>query len=324
MIKIATLGNIHDEGLKILRESNYEIVDISDFSIGNLKKCLTEVDAIAIRTAKLTGDILETCNSLKVVSRHGVGFDNVDLDYLNQNKIALAITGSSNAMTVSEHVITMFLNLCKQSKLADQLVREGNFRERNFMKETLEIYKKNILILGFGRIGKELAKRCKGFESQIYVCDPYIKSKEITDLKCIPVSFSKGIKIADFISIHLPLNKETEYLFSKKEFIQMKKNCILVNTSRGGIIKEDDLIWALNNQIIHSAGLDVFEKEPPEINNPLFKIKNLILSPHNAALTSECKKRMGVETCNNIVNFLEKKPELNLYNIINKNKLNLS
>ena len=101
MIKIATLGNIHDEGLKILRESNYEIVDISDFSIGNLKKCLTAVDAIAIRTAKLTGDILETCNSLKIVSRHGVGFDNVDLDYLNQNKIALAITGSSNAMTVS-------------------------------------------------------------------------------------------------------------------------------------------------------------------------------------------------------------------------------
>ena len=103
----------------------------------------------------------------------------------------------------------------------------------------------------------------------------------------------------------------------------MKRTSIIVNTARGGIIKESDLIWALQNQVIHSAGLDVFEQEPPDKNNPLFKIDNLILSPHSAALALECRKRMAVEACNNIVNFLEKKPELNLGNIINKDILNL-
>ena len=124
--------------------------------------------------------------------------------------------------------------------------------------------------------------------------------------------------------MHVPLNEKTKYLITKKELSKMKKNCILVNTARGGIIKEDDLVWALQNQIIHSAGLDVFEQEPPNKNNPLFLLNNVILSPHNAALTLECSKRMGVETCENIVNYLNKNSNLNLSNIVNKDILGLN
>ena len=323
MQKIALMGQIHEDGLKILNDSKFNVIEINDYSYDNLIKELANVDAIAIRTAELKQEVLQECKSLKIVSRHGVGYDNVDLNYLNKEKIALAITGSSNAVTVAEHVMAMFLNLCKLSKTSDQIVRSGQFAKKvSMQKDMLELYKKNIFIIGFGRIGKILAKRCIGFESNVLVYDPYIESNIIKENNCIPVSFDEGIKIADFISLHLPINEKTKYLITKKELSQMKKTCILVNTARGGIINEDDLVWALQNQVIHSAGLDVFEQEPPKEKNPLFALDNLILSPHSAALTLECRKRMAIETCNNIVNYLNKSSDLILSNIINKNILN--
>lgn len=312
------MGQIHEDGIKILNESGFNYKEINDFSHEGLIRELSDVNAIAIRTAELTKEILQECKSLKIVSRHGVGYDNIDSDYLNKEKIALAITGGANAATVAEHVMSMFFALCKNSKTSDQLVRMGKFNHREAMKDCLEIYQKNIFIVGFGRIGKALAKRCNSFETKVFVYDPYIPHKIINKNNCSPISFEEGIKTADFISLHLPLNKNTKYLITKKELSQMKKNCIVVNTARGGIIKEDDLAWALQNQIIHSAGLDVYEQEPPDNNNPLLKINNVILSPHNAALTLECRQRMGIETCKNIVDYLNKSSDLKLSNIVNK------
>ena len=323
MQKVALMGQIHSDGLKILKDSNLKIVEITNYSFENLKKELADVDAIALRMAELPDEILQECKSLKIVSRHGVGYDNVDLNYLNKEKIALAITGSANAVTVAEHVMAMFLILSKFIRTSDQHVRKGKFNLRDSIQNNmLELYKKNIFIIGFGRIGKTLAKRCIGFESNIFAYDPYIESGIIKAHNCIPVSFDEGIKIADFISLHLPINEKTKYLIAKKELSQMKNTCILVNTARGGLIKEVDLAWALQNKVIHSAGLDVFEQEPPKDDNPLFTLDNLILSPHSAALTLECRKRMAVETCENIVNYLNKSSDLILSNIVNKDILN--
>jgi len=261
MQKIALMGKILNDGLKILEDSKLNIIEITNYSYENLRKELTDVDAIALRMAELPREILQECKSLKIVSRHGVGYDNVDLNYLNKEKIALAITGSANAVTVAEHVMAMFLNLSKLIKTSDQCVRSGQFDLKDSMQnDMLELYKKNIFIIGFGRIGNTLAKRCIGFESNVFVYDPYIESNIVKEHNCIPVSFNEGIKIADFISLHLPINEKTKYLITKKELSQMKKTCILVNTARGGIVKEDDLAWALQNQVIHSAGLDVFDK----------------------------------------------------------------
>ena len=203
--------------VKELEDSKFNIIEISNFSYDNLRKELNNVEAIALRMAELPREILQECKSLKIVSRHGVGYDNVDLNYLNKEKIALAITGTANAVTVAEHVMAMFLNLCKLSKTSDQLVRSGQFDSKASMqKDMLELYKRNIFIIGFGRIGKTLAKRCIAFESNIFVYDPYIESNTIKAHNCTPVSFDEGIKIADFVSLHLPINEKTKYLISKK------------------------------------------------------------------------------------------------------------
>ena len=319
MKKVAIYGKIHSEGINILKKNKYEVIEISNDKIQKsiLKENLKDVDAIAIRTATLDQEILKECSNLKIVARHGVGYDNIDLNYLNKNNIALAISSNSNSVSVSEHVMTMFLYLCKRIDKSNYLVKNNKFLKRNFLPDFFEIYQKNILILGFGRIGKELSKRCLGFETNNYVYDPFIDQSIIKKNNCIPIDLVSGIKIADFISIHMPFNNNTKNLIAKKELSLMKKNCILVNTSRGGIINEEDLYWALKNGSIDSAGLDVFEKEPPEKENPLLNLDNVILSPHNAALTIECRKRMAIETCDNIVNYLDKKSDLQLENIVN-------
>ena len=174
------------------------------------------------------------------------------------------------------------------------------------------------------KIAKILAeKKFLGFEANIYVYDPFVNKQIIETNKCNKIDFADGLVLADFISIHIPLNKETKNLIAKEELKQMKENCILVNTARGGIINEKDLIWALTNKKIYGAGLDVFETEPPLKDNPLFQLDNVLLTPHNAALTLECRKRMAVETCENIAYYLTSSDRLNKNNIINKKLLKL-
>ena len=324
MNKIAIIGPHHQNGWDVLHKMNFEVFEIKDLSKSNLIKELKEVEGIAVRTAVLDEEILSQCLKLKIVARHGVGYDSVDINYLNRKKIALAVTGTSNAVTVAEHTMAMFLYLAKNIDKSNNLTKKGDFDKRGDLSDSFELYKKNVLILGFGRIGQALAKRCLGFEANIYVYDPFVNKQIIETNKCNKIDFADGLGLADFISIHMPLNKETKNLIAKEELKQMKENCILVNTARGGIINEKDLIWALTNRIIYGAGLDVFETEPPLKNNPLFQLDNVILTPHNAALTIECLKRMAVETCENITYYLTNNDLLNKNNIINKKLLELT
>jgi len=317
MMKIATMGPIHVDGLSILEKNGCDVFEVTNFSSDSLIAKLQDVDGIALRTAKLTKDVLEKCHKLKIVSRHGVGYDNVDLNYLNEKKIALAITGTANAVTVAEHVMAMFLTVCKIIKESDGLVREGKFVEKSSLPDFFELFEKNIFILGFGRIGRALAKRCLGFDTRVYVYDPFIASSIIKENNCIPVDLNEGLHIADFISVHMPLNEKTKNIIAKDQLMMMKKNCILVNTARGGIINEKDLVWALTNKEIYGAGIDVYEQEPPSIDNPLFKLNNIILTPHIAGLTLECRKRMAIETCENVLHYLSDSSKLNAKNIIN-------
>mgnify|MGYP006218097287 FL=1 len=320
-MKVAVLGKVDPKGLSFLIENEFKVIEIESFEIQNLKEQLKDVDGILLRTTKLDKEILEHCDNLKIISRHGVGYDNVDLDFLNENKIALCITSTSNAVSVAEHVLSFFIYLTKNLSLSDSLVKEGNFEKRSNLPNFFELYKKKVLIIGFGRIGKEVAKRCLGFDMEVYVYDPFLDNEIIIRNQCIPIEKNQGLAIADFITIHLPLNGDTKNFISQTELNLMKKNSILVNTSRGGIVNENDLCIALESKKIQGAGMDVFVSEPPESNHPFFKLDNILLTPHNAALTLECRERMSLEASQNIVFFLNNMSELNVENLVNKKYL---
>ncbi len=318
MMKIAVMGEIHQDGWEVLKEAQFKCFEIKNFEEKNLTEELADVEGIIIRTAKLNTSVLSQCKKLKIVARHGVGYDNVDVEYLNKNNIALGITSTSNAVSVAEHVLTCFLYLTKNIHLSDKLTREGKFNYKSSLPNFFELYKKNVLIFGFGRIGREVSKRCLGFDSNVFVYDPYVNNDIIREYNCSPIDKIEGLQLADYISIHLPLKNETKNFISKKEFFLMKKSAIIVNTARGGIINEHYLELALKKNKIRGAGLDVFEKEPPDEKQPLFKLSNVILSPHNAALTLECRKRMAIEAAENIKFFFNDRTNLNLNNIVNK------
>ena len=309
MKKIAIIEQIHKDGLDILEKNSgfhYEL--ITDVSEENLIEKLPEFDGCTLRVSKLNKNILKNCPKLKVISRHGVGYDNVDLDYVKNNNITLLITATANAVAVAEHVIYMMLSISKSINRYDQEVRSGYFKKNASTIETLELFKKEILIVGFGRIGKSLIKRCLGFEMKVNIFDPFVSKEIISQFGGNKIdNFDEGLKKCDYLSLHIPLTEKTKNMINISKLKIMKKNTIIINTSRGGIINELDLNKALNENIIFGAGLDVFEKEPINIDNPILKNKKVLLSPHSATFTNECKSRMSIETTKNIIDFFENK-----------------
>ena len=307
MKKILVIQPIHEEGINLLKNNSnfeYEVVDNVDTEF--LKSKIKDCDGISIRTAKLSGDVIEAANNLKIISRHGVGYDNIDLEVSKKKDITLAITATANAVAVAEHVMFMILNISKRGSMYDDTVKSGKFNERNKLPKTVELWNKNILIAGFGRIGQALIKRCLGFEMNVFVFDPFVSKEFIEKRGGTKVdNLSETSKDMDAMSLHIPLNDETKNIINYELLKSMKKNCIIINAARGGIVNEVDLDRALNENLIFGAGLDVFETEPPAENNPLLKNKKVFLSPHTAAFTEECMTRMGKETIQNIFDFFD-------------------
>ena len=309
MFKIGIIEQIDKNGIKLLeKHPNFNFEIIENVSKENLIKVLPKYDGVTLRVVNLDEEILKNCKKLKVISRHGVGIDNVDLKYIKNKKISLLITATANAVAVAEHVMYMILSLTKGITSYDQIVRSGDFKKKVNDVKTYELLDKKILIAGFGRIGKSLIKRCLGFEMKVSVYDPYVTKEIIESYGGNKIdNLENDIKSVDFVSFHMPLNIKTKNLINLKILKTMKKKAILINTSRGGIINEKDLNEALNKKIIFAAGLDVFEKEPPDKNNPLLKNPRVLLSPHSATFTNECKSRMSVETVQNLIDFFENK-----------------
>jgi len=309
--KILIIESIHKSGIDLLENnSNFDFEIIDDLSKENLKNKIKDCDGVSLRTAKLNDEIISAGKKLKIISRHGVGYDNIDLNSAKINNITIAITATANAVAVSEHVMFMLLNIAKRKSMYDKSVKSGNFINRNKLPKTMEIWKKNILIAGFGRIGQNLIKRCLGFEMNVFVFDPFVSKEKVESLGGKKADdLVEIIKSMDVISLHMPLNNKTKNVINYDLLKTMKKNCIIINAARGGIINENDLNKALNENLIYGAGLDVFEVEPPSIDNPLLKNDKVFLSPHTAAFTEECLRRMAKETVQNIIDFFDKKLE---------------
>ena len=311
MKNILIIQPIDKSGIEILEnrpDYNFEIIDGTDLE--QIKEKIVKCDGISIRTAKLPADVIRSAKNLKIISRHGVGYDNIDLEAAKEKNVTISITATANAVAVAEHVMFMLLNISKRKDMYDKTVKSGRFNDRNKLPKTIELWNKNILIMGFGRIGKSLIKRCIGFEMNVYVYDPFVSKEEIESLGGKKIEdLKEGVKKMDALTLHMPLNEKTKNIINYEVLKNMKKNCIIINASRGGIINESDLNKSLNENKIFGAGLDVFDTEPPDNDNPLLKNDKTFLSPHTAAFTEECMFRMGKETIQNIIDFFDKKLE---------------
>ena len=306
--KVLVVQGLHEQGLQMLKNrTDIEFNVLMSDDENEILEAAKDVNGITVRTAKISSRIIEAANKLQVVSRHGVGFDSIDLMSLNNKKIPLTIAAHSNMISVSEQAMFFLLALSKNVFYYDDFTRKGDWTNRWDVK-AWDLAQKNILVIGFGRIGSNFVKRALAFDMNVYVYDPYVEKEKVKISGAIPVdNISEHLQKMDAVTLHCPKNDETTDLFTKKEFNLMKKSSFIINCARGGILNEEDLHEALTNKKIAGAGLDVFDVEPTPSSNPLFKLNNVILSPHIAGVTVESTVRMATETVQNVLDVLDNK-----------------
>jgi D-3-phosphoglycerate dehydrogenase / 2-oxoglutarate reductase len=241
-----------------------------------------------------------------VVSRHGVGCDNLPVAALSARGIPVTIVGPVNAISVAEQTISMMLTLCKRVSEYDAAVRSGDWEIRNSLK-TAELAGKTLLLLGLGRIGSEVAKRAAAFDMNFLVFDPFLTADQISQAGGQKIDdWQKVLGQVDVLSIHLPLTDKTRNIINAEILAAMKPSAIILNLARVGLVDEAALFTELSGRMSKGgAGLDVYEVEPPSTDNPLFKLSNVSLSPHSAAMTEESARKMGVVSAQNVITGLE-------------------
>ena len=300
--RVLVIQPLHAAGMAMLEErDDIEIIQCDSLDEDEIAEAAKDVHAMTVRAAKITKRIMDAAPDLMVVSRHGVGYDAVDLNTLTQRNIPLCIAVHSNMISVAEQAMALLLGLAKDMFYYDDVTRQDGWPNR-WPTRAVDIDGKKILIVGFGRIGSQVAKRALGFDMKVYGYDPYIDQKIMTDAGVEPVSnYNSVLGDMDAVAIHCMKTTETTNMFSTEQFQKMKSDAFLVNCARGGIVDEDALHMALTSGEIRAAGLDVLLDEPSSADHPLFKLKNIILSPHIAGVTVESTQRMATQTVDNVL-----------------------
>jgi D-3-phosphoglycerate dehydrogenase len=297
-------GKLHPSGLDLLNSSPDLTFDyVEEVSEPSYAGLIDNADALVLRTQPLSAATVTRAGRLKIVSRHGVGYDAVDLPALNARGIALAVVGDVNSVSVAEHAMMLLLACAKRVRLADRAVREPalwNWRNR---LEAAEISGRRLLILGYGRIGRHLARMARGFAMQVRAFDPFLAAQGWPEDGTEPVAtLAEGLAWADAVSVHVP--KADRPILGAGELALLRPGAIVVNTARGGVVDEAALARALASGRVGAAGLDVLDAEPPSSNHPLFAFDQIIFSPHIAGLTAECAERMAIASVRNALDYL--------------------
>lgn len=264
-----------------------------------------QADYIIVGSTPISGAHLSAASRLKFIQHQGVGFDNLDVDAIKRYKIPVAINPFGTT-AVAEHTILLILSVCKRLPVADRSLREGRWLVFELRPHSFELSGKTLGILGFGRNGRELAKMLSGFNIRILYYDKIKASEEVgKKLKAEYCDLHNLLSQADILTIHVDLNEETKGMIGEKELGLMKKNAVIINTSRGDIIDEKALINSLESGKIAGAGLDVFHQEPLPMTNPLIHMNNVVLTPHIAAGTQEVfhgKMKFAFENITRVAN----------------------
>jgi D-3-phosphoglycerate dehydrogenase len=300
--KVLVVQPFHEDGMKLLEARADVSVEIVDGALEELANKIADADGVTMRTSSLPAAVIERAERLKVVARHGVGYDNIDVDALTRRGIPLAIAADANATAVAEHTLFFMLALAKQGLRYDRATRAGGWEVRNSL-EAVDLLGRRVLVMGFGRIGREVAKRCAAFGMQVMVYDPYVQANLIEaagDWRSVP-DFQAVLSETDVLTVHLPLGPDSRSLVGAAELAALPGHAFVINAARGGIVDETALHDALVSGKIAGAALDVFDQEPPPEDHPLFALENVILSPHSAGLSKEAAIRMAVSTARNVL-----------------------
>jgi D-3-phosphoglycerate dehydrogenase len=303
MPTVLVAGKIHPRGIELLRNApDIEIDYVEEVSLASYQPFIERADAVLIRTQPLPADVIQRASRLKIVSRHGVGYDSVDVAELNRRGIPLALVGDVNSRPVAEHTMLLLLAAAKRLLRYDSSVRTGRWDYRNALEAT-ELDGKRLLIIGFGRVGRLVAQLASAFGVSCMTYDPFQSEEAIraTGVESV-TDLAKALAEADFVTVHAP-KVSGDALLGPKEIAAMKPGAIIVNTARGGIVDEAALAEALDRGAIAGAGLDVFEAEPPPLDHKLLGNQRVIVTPHSASLTEECAARMAVSAASNILDF---------------------
>jgi D-3-phosphoglycerate dehydrogenase len=282
------------------------LISAGDFDA--LLKSQAPVHGVALGATRFGEPELAASRDMKVVARIGVGYDSVDVPALSRRKVPLMVAGTANSPSVAEQALFMMLTLAKRAVELHALVRDGKWSTRLGVLP-FDLFSKTVLIVGFGRIGTRMAKRCLAMEMTVLVYDPFKPAAEIAAAGCEAVSdLDAALARADFVSLHCPKTPETTGLINAARLAKMKPTAYLINTARGGIVVEAALHDALVSGQLAGAGLDVFEQEPPPVGHALFDLPNVIIAPHVAGVTREALDRMGEQTARNMLSVLDGEP----------------
>jgi len=312
LITPRSFASFSDKPLKMLTEKDYKIKRNNTgrpYKKEEMLKLIRDVDGIIIGIDELSAEIIEEANALKVISKYGIGLDNIDIDTATNKKIIVTSTPTANVDAVADLAFGLILSLARRIPEADKKTKSGKWGKITGKS----VWEKTIGIIGLGKIGKQVVKRARGFEMNILAFD-IVKDKKFAQKYGIKyVNLEKLLRKSDYISIHIPLNDTTQNMISYEELEKMKKDAFLINTSRGGIVDEEALYNALRNNKLRGAALDAYKNEPLK-ESPLKELDNVIMTPHIGAYTEEAIDNMGIQAAQNLIDFLEGREPQNRVN----------
>lgn len=312
--KILISDPLGDGGLDIFKNQPQLKVDVrTGLKPDELKKIVVDYDAIIVRSGThLTREIIQAAKRLKVIGRAGVGVDNVDLEAATKQGVIVMNTPEGNTVSTCEQTVSLLMAMARNIPQAHASVKRGEWKRSQFVGT--ELNQKTLGIIGFGRIGREVAIRANAFGMKVLAHDPFIAKENLRQLGVEFIDFDTLIKSADFITLHIPLTEQTKNMINEKSFNQMKKGVYLINCARGGLVDEKALYQAIKSGKVRGAALDVFEKEPPE-KNPLLELDQVIVTPHLGAATQEAQENVGISVAQQVVDALLERGIRNAVNL---------
>ncbi len=295
---------IDPAGLEILARY-FDLIYLPDSPDLKFADVVKDAYGIGVRLANITAEVMDSAPNLKIVAKHGVGYDNIDVAAASSRRIVVATTPKANAVSVAEHILSLLLCLANRIYQANADLKAGRFvRREDYVG--VELKGKTLGVVGLGRIGSETARKCKsGFGMNIVAYDPYLSAEtfELTGYRRTE-TLGPLLEDSDFVVLCVPLTHETTNMIGSRELSWMKSSSFLVNTSRGGIVNEAALYQALSEGRIAGSAMDVFVKEPPAPDNPLLTLDNFIATPHVAGVTYDAMRRMSTDMAEEIVRVL--------------------